>query len=236
MQRICILWRSCNLTTFTSCLTGPVDYLFASRHEGPGFNSPGGYLCEIRILLFALSRCIGDPDVIWSLALLTFSGCFTRLHADNVKSQRLFHPSVGASLGFEPTMCKPTWSHTALLSRFHARCRSSFWLHNHRVSCSRGEPCGEPLISLRSHYVSLVQWTTHLLPVMRDPGSNSQGGTYVKPGFSCKRCLATICSILLKKKLACTSVYVTVSRINCSHCTVYSVHSARWTHLLLDSI
>jgi hypothetical protein len=42
-----------------------------------------------------------------------------------------------------------------------------------------------PVESLRSHHVSLVQWTTFLLPVMRDPGSKPQGGTYVKPGFSC---------------------------------------------------
>ncbi len=36
------LWRACNLTLFSPCLTGPVDYLFASRHDGPGFKSPGG--------------------------------------------------------------------------------------------------------------------------------------------------------------------------------------------------
>ncbi len=35
--------------------------------------------------------------------------------------------------------------------------------------------CGEPAISLHSHHVSLVQWTTWLLPVTRDPGSNPQG-------------------------------------------------------------
>jgi hypothetical protein len=35
------LWRAYNLTAFTPCLTGPVDYLLASRHEGPGFNSQG---------------------------------------------------------------------------------------------------------------------------------------------------------------------------------------------------
>ncbi len=51
------LWRSCNLTAFTHCLTGPVVHLFASRHEG-------GYLCKTGILLLALSRYIGDPDVI----------------------------------------------------------------------------------------------------------------------------------------------------------------------------
>jgi hypothetical protein len=59
-----VLWRACNLTSFSPCLTGRVDYPFASRHKGPGFKSPGGYLCETGILLLALSRYIGDPDVI----------------------------------------------------------------------------------------------------------------------------------------------------------------------------
>jgi hypothetical protein len=35
--------------------------------------------------------------------------------------------------------------------------------------------CGEPAISRHSHHVSLVQLTTHLLPVMRDPGSIPRG-------------------------------------------------------------
>ncbi len=39
-----VLWRACNLTSFSPCLTGPVDYPFASRHKGPGFKSPGGVL------------------------------------------------------------------------------------------------------------------------------------------------------------------------------------------------
>jgi hypothetical protein len=50
------LWRACNLTSFWSCLTGPVDYLFTSRHKGLRFKSPGGYLCETGILLLVLSR------------------------------------------------------------------------------------------------------------------------------------------------------------------------------------
>jgi hypothetical protein len=73
--------------------------------------SPGRYLCETRILLLALSRYIVNPDVIRSLASLSFSG-----------------------------------------------------------SAAGGVPWGEPAISLHSHHVSLVQWTTCLLPVMRDPG------------------------------------------------------------------
>ncbi len=36
------LWRACNLTAFTPCLTGPVNYPFVSHHEGPWFNPQGG--------------------------------------------------------------------------------------------------------------------------------------------------------------------------------------------------
>ncbi len=61
-----VVWTACNLTIFSSCPTGPVDYLFASRHKGPGFNSPGGTGgTHVKwILLLVLSRYIGDPDVI----------------------------------------------------------------------------------------------------------------------------------------------------------------------------
>ncbi len=63
-----------------------MDYLFASRHKGHRFKSPGGYSCETKILLLALSRYIGDPDVIRSLASSP-SRCFTRLCADNVQAE-----------------------------------------------------------------------------------------------------------------------------------------------------
>jgi hypothetical protein len=52
--------------------------------------------------------------------------------------------------------------------------------------------CNLTAISLHSHHVSLVQWTTCMFPVMRDLDSKPQEGTYVKPGFSCLRCLATL--------------------------------------------
>jgi hypothetical protein len=52
------LWRACNLTSFSPCLTGPVDYLVASHHTGPRFKSPGGNLCKTGILLLALSHYI----------------------------------------------------------------------------------------------------------------------------------------------------------------------------------
>ncbi len=45
--------------------------------------------------------------------------------------------------------------------------------------------CGEPAISLHCYTVPLVQWSTRLLPVIRDQGSIPRGGTNEKLGFSC---------------------------------------------------
>ncbi len=45
----------------------------------------------------------------------------------------------------------PTWSHTALLSRFHARCRSSFQLHNWHSRLLGGG--GSPVENLQSHCI-----------------------------------------------------------------------------------
>jgi hypothetical protein len=84
----------------------------------------------------------------------------------------------------------PTWSHTAFCPGFTLAAGLPSGFTTDGVGCW-GDPCGEPAISLHSDHVSLAQWTICLLPVTRDPGSNPQGGTYVKPGFSCWRCLAT---------------------------------------------
>jgi hypothetical protein len=50
------LWRACNLTTFTPCLTGPVDYPFASCHEGPEFNPQGVAYVELRLSCLAFAK------------------------------------------------------------------------------------------------------------------------------------------------------------------------------------
>ncbi len=71
---IIYLWRACNLTSFSPCYTGPVDYPFASRQKGVGFKSPGGYLCGTGNLHLALSRYIGDPDVIDHFCDLVWAG------------------------------------------------------------------------------------------------------------------------------------------------------------------
>ncbi len=162
-----LVWRACNLTSFSPCLTGPVDYPFASRHKGPGFKSPGGYLYETEILLLVLSHYIGDINVIdhcvWGKPRPEPS---LGPRADNVivplDLTQLSCPGFMLAEGFPAGFTTD------------------------EVGCW-GEPCGEPAISLHSHHVSLVQWTTRLLPVTRDPGSNPRGvgGTYVKPGFSC---------------------------------------------------
>jgi hypothetical protein len=79
----------------------------------------------------------------------------------------------------------PTWSHTAFLSRFHARCRSSFWLHN-RWSRLLG---GSPVESLQSHFfLTMSHWSSGLpvcFPSQGTPVQNLLGGTYMKPRFSC---------------------------------------------------
>jgi hypothetical protein len=55
----------------------------------------------------------------------------------------------------------PTWFHTALLSRFHARCRSPFQLHN-RQSPLLG---GSPVESLQSQFILTMSHWSSGLPV-----------------------------------------------------------------------
>ncbi len=143
-----------------------------SRHEGPAFKPQGGYLWETGILLLALSHYIGNPDMIGPVASSPFSGCFTRLCADNVSADLISH------------------SFSVLVS-----CSLQVLLPASQLteSPAGGEPCGEPAISLHSHHASLVQWTTRLLPVMRDPGSNPWGilceTEILLLALSCYRCM-----------------------------------------------
>ncbi len=137
------MWRACNLTALIHSSTGSVVHPFASSHEGPGFNPQGGYLSETRILLLALSRYIGDPDIIYHCGLV-WGG---------------LHPVPSRSV--TRSSCRqcdnPTWSHTALLSQFHACCGSSFRLRN-RHSRLLG---GSPVESLQSHCIlTQLHWSS----------------------------------------------------------------------------
>ncbi len=78
----------------------------------------------------------------------------------------------------------PTWSKTAFLSRFHARCRSSFQLHNRWSRLLGGalwRACNltsfSPCLTCPVNYPFASRY--------KGPGFKSPGGTYVKPGFSC---------------------------------------------------
>ncbi len=136
-----VLWRACNLTSFSPCLTGPVDYLFASRHKGLRFKSPRGYLCETRILIVLLHWWPRRDRSSWPCLRRSLSRTITR-------------PSC--------RQCdNTTWSHTAFLSRFHACCRSPFRLHNRR-SCLLG---GIPVESLQSHFILTMSHWSSGLPV-----------------------------------------------------------------------
>jgi hypothetical protein len=86
------LWRACNLTTFIHSSTGPVVHLFASRHEGAGFNPQGGY--------------IGDPVLIDHCDLVWGGLCpepSLGLRTDNViiplDLTQLFRPSFTLAAG-----------------------------------------------------------------------------------------------------------------------------------------
>jgi hypothetical protein len=107
------MWRACNLTSFSPCLTGPVDYPFASCHRDPGSKPVGGLMWNRDSPVSVVSlHCWPWRDwwFLWP--------CLRR-----ASSQTITRPLW--------QQCdNPTWSHTAFLSRFHARCRSSFQLHN----------------------------------------------------------------------------------------------------------
>ncbi len=84
-----------------------------------------------------------------------------------------------------PQCDNPTWSHTAFLSRFHARCRSPFRLHNRRSRLLGGSP----VESLQSFFIlTMSLWSSGLPGCFPSQGTQVQipwGGTYVQPGFSC---------------------------------------------------
>ncbi len=127
---------------------------------GTRVQSPGEYLCETRILgilLLALSRYIGDPDVIDHCGLVWDRLCLEPSLPPC--TDNLIIPLNLTQLscpGFVLAADPPCGFTTDI------------------VGCW-GEPCGEPAISLHSYTVPLVQWSTCLLLIMRDMGSIPRG-------------------------------------------------------------
>jgi hypothetical protein len=76
----------------------------------------------------------------------------------------------------------PTWSHTAFLSQFHSRCRSSFQLHN----CSCWEGVRWRACNLTAFIHSSTGPVVHPFAFRPEGhGFYLQGGIYVKLGVSC---------------------------------------------------
>ncbi len=164
---ICSCVESLQSHSFSPCLTGPVDYPFASRHKGPGFKSSWGYLCETGILLLAMSRYIGDPDVIdhcglvwgWPHPEPSLGPC-----SDNViiplDLTQLSYPSFTLAAGL----------------------RSGF--------TTNGVGCWGGALSRACNLTSFTPCLTGQADYPfasrhKEPGFKSLGGTYLKPGFSC---------------------------------------------------
>jgi hypothetical protein len=133
--------------------------------------SPGGYeyLCETGILLFAVSCYNGDPYVIDQFCGLVCSG----LHPESL----LGHHANNVIIPLDLTQ--------ALLSWFHARCRSSFRLHNQRSPLLGGNP----VESLQSHFILTMSHWSSGLPV----SFLSQGTPVQSPGGYLCETLATVC-------------------------------------------
>jgi hypothetical protein len=148
------MWRACNLIAFIHRSTGPVAHPFASRHEGLGLGSiPRGVLMWNRDSPVSIVSLHWWPRCDWS----------SWPHLRWALSRSVIRPPCQFS-------DNPTWSHTALLSWFKARCGSSFRLHN-RHSRLLGR---SPVESLQSHCihtqfhwssgppVCFLSWGTHV--------------------------------------------------------------------------
>ncbi len=86
-------------------------HLFASRHEGLWFNPRGGTYMEPGFSC-KLASLHWWPQRDWSLWH----------HLRRALSWTVTRPTMWCD--------NPTWSHTALLTQFHSRCRSFVQLHN----------------------------------------------------------------------------------------------------------
>jgi hypothetical protein len=123
---------------------------------------PGGILMWNRDSPVSLSRYIGDPDVIDHCGLV-----WGGRHPKPLLGRRGNNVIIPLDLtqlscpGFTLAGGPPSCFTTDI------------------VGCWRG-PCGEPAISLHSNKVSLVQWVTRFLPIMRDPDPTPRGGYLCK--------------------------------------------------------
>ncbi len=161
------LWRACNLTAFIHSSTGQGFTCLLPIMMDRG-STPRGVLMWNRdspvsvVLLHWWPRCDWS---LWPPLRRALSQTVTRLLCSKCDY--------------------PTWYHPTLLSQFHACCRSSFRLHSRHSRLLGG---GEPVESLQSHCIhTQFHWSSGppVCFASKEPWFNPQGGTNVKPGFSC---------------------------------------------------
>ncbi len=169
----CLWWLFCNLNgflksakilrNFTPYCGEPAISLhsytvplvqWSTRHEGPGFNPQGEYS---RILLLALSHYLGDPDVIDHCGLV-----WGGLRPEPSLGRRA--DNVIIPLDLAQLSCPDFTLAAGPPSGFTTDI----------VSCWGGGALWRA-ITMHSYTVPLEQWSTHLLPVMRDLGSIPRG-------------------------------------------------------------
>jgi hypothetical protein len=179
-----ILWRACNLTAFTHSSTGPVVHPFASHHEGHRFNPQGGYLGETGILLLALSYYISDPDMIDQCG------------------------PVWDRLCPKPSLGRRADNVIILLDLAQLFCPSFTLLAGPPSSfgCWGGALWRACNLTAFTH--SSTGSVVHTFASRPEPGFNPKGGTYVKTGFSCQLCLATI----YKKSVNLTLIQMAITK------------------------
>jgi hypothetical protein len=152
-----LLWRACKLTSFSPCLTGPVDY--------PGSKPLAGLMWN-RDSPVSVVSLHWWPWRDWSIL-------WPRLRQASPRT--ITRPSC--------RQCdNPTWSHTALLSRFQTRCRSPFRLHN-RQSWLLG---GSPVENLQSHFILIMSHWSSGLPICfpsEGPGFKNPWGDLCETGI-----------------------------------------------------
>jgi hypothetical protein len=140
---------------------------------GTRVQSPGGYLCETGILLLALSRCIGDPNMIGHCGLVVHCGLvWGGLRPEPSLGRRAYNVIIPLDLtqlfcpGFTLAVGLPSGLTTDIVGCWGGAlwraCNLTALIH------SSTDPVVPPVTS---HH--------------EGPGFNPQGCAYVKLGFSC---------------------------------------------------
>jgi hypothetical protein len=165
---------ACNFTWFSPCLTGPADYLFASRHKGPRFKSPGGTYVKPG---FSCKRCLATlVTSTWLIIMASSEAGFVPKPSLGPRADNVIIP-----LDLTQLSC-PGFTLAAGLPSGFTTDGVGWWGGALWRACNLTwfSPCLTGPVDYL--FASCHKGLRFISP----------GGTYVKPGFSCLRCLATV--------------------------------------------